>query len=169
MSNQNDSNSSVVNNAAPNAAVSTNTSGGTNINQQLNNVYDTSYGFGPGVICRTPQLLINGNFLETNGNLNTFPTNNGTNTSGNNISATIGFAIPVFSSVIDSCKKFAAQIALDREISSELSFIRACAQLEKEKLVIDPLKYPNLARCLIGSTSATPKSIKPDPANSVPH
>jgi hypothetical protein len=159
--------SSVVNSAAPEAQVSTNTSGGTNINQQLNNVYDTSYGFGPGIICRTPQLLINGNILGANSNLNSFPLNNGTSTFNSNFSGTIGIAVPFASSVIDDCKRFAAQIAKDREISSELSFIRACAQLEKEKLVIDPIKYPNLARCL-GPMSSSLRPAKPDLSKTPP-
>ena len=161
---------SVVNNAAPNANVSTNTAGGTNINQQLNNVYDTSYGFGPGIICRTPQFILNGSYGETTNLTNSFPLNSGSNTNAGSFSGSFGFAIPIGSSVISDCARYAAQIAQDRVISSELSLIRACAQLEREKLVIDPIKYPFLAKCTIASTNtkSTPSnggsSLVPMPA-----
>lgn len=141
-------NATVTNNAAPNANVSTNTSGGTNINQQLNNVYDTSYGFGPGIICRTPQLLINGTYGGSNSNLNVFPTASGNAQYASSYSASLGVAIPLGSTVIADCERYAAQIAEDRMISSELSLIRACAQLERDGLKINPAKYPLLSKCL---------------------
>ena len=141
-------NATVSNSASPNANVSTNTSGGTNINQQLNNVYDTSFGFGPGIICRTPQLILNGTAGSTNSVINAFPLNSGNTQSAGSYSGTLGFAIPIGSSVISDCQRYAAQIAKDREISSELSLIRACAQLDKDRIVIDPKKYPNLASCI---------------------
>ena len=142
------STSNVTNNAAPTANVSTNANGGTQINQQLNNVFDTTFGFGPGIICKTPQILINAAAGQNNSYLDVLDSNTGNNQSSNNFTGSLTFAIPIGSSVIQDCQKFAAQIAKDRVLSSELSLIRACSQLEKEKLVIDPAKYPNLAKCL---------------------
>lgn len=142
------SNSNVTNNAAPTANVSTNANGGTQINQQLNNVFDTTFGFGPGIICKTPQILFNAAAGNNTSNLDVLDSASGNNQSSQNFTGSFTFAIPIGSSVIQDCQKFAAQIAKDRVLSSELSLIRACAQLEKEKLVIDPLKYPNLAKCL---------------------
>jgi hypothetical protein len=141
-------NATVTNNAAPNATVSTNANGGTQINQQLNNIYDTSFGFGPGIICRTPQIVLNGGAGQTASNLDVYPAFTGNRQSAGNFTGSISFAMPIGSSIISDCQKYAAQIASDRVISSELSLIRACAQLEKEKLVIDPSKYPSLAKCL---------------------
>jgi len=142
------SSSNVTNNAAPTANVSTNANGGTQINQQLNNVFDTTFGFGPGIICKTPQILINAAAGTNNSNLDVLDSAGGNNQTSQNVTGSLTFAIPIGSSVIQDCQKFAAQIARDRVLSSELSLIRACAQLEKEKLTIDPLKYPNLAKCL---------------------
>ena len=140
--------SNVTNNAAPTANVSTNANGGTQINQQLNNVFDTTFGFGPGIICKTPQILINAAAGHNNSYLDVLDSSGGNSQNADNYTGSLTFAIPIASSVIQDCQKFAAQIARDRVLSSELSLIRACAQLEKEKLVIDPIKYPNLAKCL---------------------
>ena len=142
------STSNVTNNAAPTANVSTNANGGTQINQQLNNVFDTSFGFGPGIICKTPEILINAAAGNNNSYLDILDSNSGNNQNSQNFTGSLTLAVPIGSSVIQDCQKFAAQIARDRVLSSELSLIRACAQLEKEKLTIDPSKYPNLAKCL---------------------
>jgi hypothetical protein len=142
------SSSNVTNNAAPTATVATNANGGTQINQQLNNTFDTSYGFGPGIICKTPQLLINGSIGQTNSNLQALQDNTGNNQFANNYSGGITLAIPIGSSVITDCQRYVSQIAQDRVISGELSLLRACNQLKMEKLDIDPEKYPHLAKCL---------------------
>ena len=140
--------SSVTNNAAPTATVSTNANGGTQINQQVNNAFDTSFGFGPGIICKTPQLVITGSSGYTGGSFDVAPGPAGNDQITSDYAGSISVAIPIGSSIIQDCQKFAAQIAKDRVISSELSLIRACAELSKEKLTIDPIKYPNLAKCL---------------------
>ena len=142
------SNSNVTNQAAPSASVVTSANGGTQLNQQMNNVFDTTFGFGPGIICKTPQLLFNAATGSNNTYLDVLDSDSGNAQSTLNLTGSISFAIPLGSSVIQDCQKFAAQIANDRVLSSELSLIRACAQLEKEKLVIDPNKYPNLAKCI---------------------
>jgi hypothetical protein len=43
----------------------------------------------------------------------------------------------------------ADQIAKDREISSDLSMIRACAALDSEGIIVDPNKFPTLTRCVV--------------------
>ena len=155
------STSNVTNNAAPTANVSTNANGGTQINQQLNNVFDTSFGFGPGIICKTPEILINAAAGNNNSYLDILDSNSGNNQNSQNFTGSLTLAVPIGSSVIQDCQKFAAQIAKDRVLSSELSLIRACAQLEKEKLAIDPTKYPNLAKCLPTSFPNTKTSFLP--------
>lgn len=148
--------STLTNSAAPSA--SSITSGGTNINYQTNNTYNNEMGFGPGIFCRTPSLYVGGNwgegFLD---NYNPFQLSGNNNL---NYSFNAGVIVPFGSSVIDYCKQLAASIARDREISSQLSMLRTCAQLEKEGLVVDPVKYPLLKPCIkdkpagtIGNTS----------------
>ena len=162
------STSTVTNSAAPTVNASSNTSGGTNINQQLNNIYDTSFGFGPGIICRTPQIILNATYGKNLSGLDIFDSPTGNAQSSNNYSGTVGIAVPVFSSVIADCQRYAAQIAKDREISSELSLIRACAQLERDKIAIDPQRYPLLAKCLAPADAQARPFLKPLPSNGIP-
>jgi hypothetical protein len=157
----------VTNNAAPSANVSTNANGGTQINQQLNNVFDTSFGFGPGIICKTPQLLFNAATGSNNSYLDVLASETGNYQGSQTFTGSISLAIPLGSSVIKDCQKFAAQIASDRVLSSELSLIRACAQLEKEKLVIDPIKYPNLAKCIPANQKISSSSLSASPPNAL--
>jgi hypothetical protein len=165
--------STLTNSAAPSA--SSITSGGTNINYQTNNTYNNEMGFGPGIFCRTPSLYVGGNwgegFLD---NYNPFQLSGNNNL---NYSFNAGVIVPFGSSVIDHCKQLAASIARDREISSQLSMLRTCAQLEKEGLVVDPVKYPLLKPCIkdksagaIGNSSMKSlpnSSIQPNQNNSI--
>ena len=138
----------VTNNANPSAAVSTNTTGGTNINYQTNNQWSNEMGFAPGIFCRTPTFYIGGGTGQNLGN--TMDTlENGSYQYTHNYNANIGLLVPLGSSVLRDCKRLAEQIAVDREISSDLSMIRACASLDSEGIIVDPSKFPTLSRCVI--------------------
>jgi hypothetical protein len=122
----------VTNNANPSAAVSTNTTGGTNINYQTNNQWSNEMGFAPGILGNSLDTLENGSYQYTH-----------------NYNANIGLLVPLGSSVLRDCKRLAEQIAKDREISSDLSMIRACAALDSEGIIVDPNKFPTLTRCVV--------------------
>lgn len=146
---QQTNNSSTLNNqAAPSA--SSITSGGTNINYQTNNSFNNENGFAPGIFCRTPSLYVGGNWGETNQNALDIASNTSSNYSGN-YSANLGLVVPFGSSVLRECADLAKQITLDRRISTDLSLIRACSQLEKEGIVVDPQRFPYLEKCAKGS------------------
>lgn len=146
---QQTNNSSTLNNqAAPSA--SSITSGGTNINYQTNNSFNNENGFAPGIFCRTPSLYVGGNWGETNQNALDIASNTSSNYNGN-YSANIGLVVPFGSSVLKECADLAKQITLDRKISTDLSLIRACSQLEKEGIVVDPLRFPFLEKCAKGT------------------
>lgn len=142
-------NSSTLNNSAAPSASSV-TSGGTNINYQTNNSFNNENGFGPGIFCRTPSMYVGGNWGQTNQN-NIDISNNNSSNNNQNYSANIGIVIPFGSSVLRDCANLSRQLTLDRMISTDLSLIRACSQLEKEGISIDPERFPYLARCLRGS------------------
>lgn len=152
--------------ASPNASVSTNTTGGTNINYQTNNAYNNEYGFAPGIFCRTPTLFVGGGLGSVNSYTKDDPFNiqyeypYSYNWQQNtNVNAQIGFVYPFGSSVIEDCKTLVKQITIDRRISTELSIIRTCAALEKEGLIIDPNKFPLLAICIKQNPTQLNKSL----------
>jgi len=65
----------VTNNSNPSSAVSTNTTGGTNINYQTNNQWSNDNGFAPGIFCRTPTFYVGGSTGQNLGNtMDTFET-----------------------------------------------------------------------------------------------
>ena len=143
------SQSAVVTNASnPSSAVSTTTTGGTNINYQTNNQWSNEMGFAPGVFCRTPTFYVGAGTGQNLGN--TMDTSdNGSSQYTHNYNANIGILVPFGSTVQRDCKRVAEQIAVDREISSDLSMIRACASLDSEGIIVDPDKFPTLGRCVI--------------------
>jgi len=138
-------NTTVTNSAAP--AASSVTNGGTNINYQTNTAFNNDFGFGPGIICRTPSLYMLTNLGKVNtDNFDEFTFNGARNKS---ISGTIGMTYPLGSSAIEDCKTMARQLAKDRVISTELSLIRTCVSLAKDGIVVDPVKFPALKKCVI--------------------
>jgi len=139
----------VSNNANPSAAVSTNTTGGTNINYQTNNQWSNEMGFAPGIFCRTPTLYMGGGTGQNLGNTFDDTQNTQSYQYTHNYNANIGLLLPFGSTIQRDCKRLAEQIAKDREISSDLSMIRACATLDNEGIIIDPKKFPTLSRCVI--------------------
>lgn len=148
---QSQSNSSnLTNSAAPSA--SSVTTGGTNINYQTNNTYQNEMGFAPGIFCRTPTLYMGGNWGE--GFLDAYDPIQMSGNNNLNYSVNAGIVIPFGSSVIRHCKILAEAIARDREISSQLSMLRTCAQLAKEGIVVDPELYPMLKPCAKNTSSS---------------
>ena len=105
----------VTNNSNPSSAVSTTTTGGTNINYQTNNQWSNENGFGPGIFCRTPTFYVGGGTGQNFGNtMDTFETGSYQHTQ--NYNANLGLLVPMGSSVLRDCKRLANQIASDREI-----------------------------------------------------
>jgi hypothetical protein len=141
---QTNNSSSLTNSAAPSA--SSVTTGGTNINYQTNNTFQNEFGFAPGIYCRTPSLYVGGSWGKAN--LDAFDPIQTSGNQNNSYSANAGLVIPFGSQVLDYCKQLAYSIARDREISSQLSMLRTCRDLEKEGLVVDPIKFPLLKPCV---------------------
>ncbi len=139
-------NSSTVTNSTSPSASST-TTGGTSINYQTNSSFTNDIGFGPGYVCRTPSLVVNTSVAQADSENWAALGNSGTY--GENITGSVGLVIPFGSKVHDYCETVAQQTARDKEISTQLSMIRACASLEKEGITVDPNKFPLLADCVV--------------------
>lgn len=137
--------SSLTNSAAPSASSITN--GGTNINYQTNNAYQNEVGFGPGVFCRTPTIFLGGNYGQNE--LDAFDTINKTGNTASNFSGNIGVVLPFGSSALSSCRQLAKITVQDREISTQLSLLRACAGLQREGIRVDAKSFPLLERCTV--------------------
>ena len=139
-------NSSTVTNSTSPSASST-TTGGTSINYQTNSSFSNDIGFGPGYVCRTPSLVVNSAFSgadsENWASLGT------SGTYGENYSASVAVVLPFGSPVLNHCERVAKQMALDKEISTQLSMIRACASLDKEGIQVDAIKFPLLTDCVV--------------------
>ena len=143
----------VTNSSNPSSAVSTNTTGGTNINYQTNNQWSNEMGFGPGIFCRTPTFYVGAGTGHNMGStLDTFDATS--SQYSQNYNANFGILLPFGSTVQRDCKRVAEQIAQDREISSDLSMIRACAALDNEGILVDSSKFPTLTRCVIKAGEA---------------
>jgi hypothetical protein len=141
---QQTNNSSTLNNQAAPSASST-TTGGTNINYQTNNAYQNEVGFGPGIFCRTPTLFVGGNYGKNA--LDAYDAITESGNDANNLSVNAGLVLPFGSSALSSCNRLAAITVMDREISTQLSMLRACASLEREGIRVDPKVYPLLEKC----------------------
>lgn len=152
--------SALTNSAAPSA--SSVTTGGTNVNYQTNNQWSNEIGFGPGIFCRTPSLNLGGT-IGGSSNTSDNPNFGGNSNNSQNASGYVGILVPFGSSVLRDCQRLGAQIVRDRQISTELSMIRACKALEREGIKVDPLKYPLLALCVddkVSVSSVNNKSVE---------
>jgi len=158
--------SNLTNQAAPSASAVT--TGGTNINYQTNNTYQNEVGFGPGVFCRTPTLYIGGNAGRNQ--LDAFDAVTESGNVANNYAVNAGIVYPFGSSAIEACKTLANTISRDREISTQLSMIKACADLEVKGIQVDPEVFPLLKACenpvlkknIAKATQGSKKTRKPE-------
>jgi len=135
--------STVQNSAAPSA--SSVTTGGTNVNYQSNNAYDNQLGFGGGITCRTPTIYMGGNI----GKIDTYQIDplQKIHNQNNNYQFNAGILLPIGSKINDYCRTIAEKIAGDRKIASDLSMIKACDELMKKNIRVDPEKFPHIAVC----------------------
>lgn len=153
-SQQTNNSSSLTNSAAPSA--SSTTTGGTNINYQTNNAYQNEVGFGPGIFCRTPTLFLGGNYGENE--LDSFDAISKSGNEASNYSVNAGLVFPFGSPAQRSCNRLASLIVQDREISTQLSMIRACASLQRDGIKVDPELYPLLDKCTTNVLGPKPPS-----------
>jgi hypothetical protein len=135
------SQSSVQNTANPTAVVNQQTGGGVNLNQQYNNQWDNHNGFAPGVYCRTPTFYLGSGY----GLANSSAGENDAQTSLTQISA--GVLLPFGSSVLDDCKRMATALTDRAVVANEVALVRFCSELKKDKIVVDPIKFPAIAKC----------------------
>lgn len=116
--------------------------GGSNANYQINSVSNSQFGFAPGITCPTPELAIGAFGGGTNG-----WADYGYGNGGSNYGATVMFTTPIGGDTGEYCKKLAQQIALQRELDTDLNMIKQCAVIARENISVDLEKFPNFDRC----------------------
>ena len=136
------SKSTVSNTNNPQSIVNQHTGGGVNLNQQYNNQWDNHNGFAPGVYCRTPTFYLGGGY----NNANSWAGENYAGTG--HYAVTAGVLVPFGSSVIEDCAKMAAALTDRAEVANQVALIRACDELAKSNIKVDPQKFPALAVCV---------------------
>lgn len=130
-----------INNQTATGVVNQSPFGGTNSNYQINNSYDTTYGFGPGIYCRTPSFNIG--IYGDGSNAGAY----GYDTYSNNFGVVAGFNIPIGGSIGKACEDLSNEIAKQRQLDTSLNFIKQCAILKKEGIMFDPEKFPMFRDC----------------------
>lgn len=133
-------------------------SGGSNANYQINSISNSQFGFAPGITCPTPELAFGAFGGQTNGWGNT-----GYNSSGNNLGGTVMFTIPIGGDTREYCKQLAKQIALQRELDTDLNMIKQCAVLAREQIQVDLETFPNFSRCKGVMVNGTPALAETEP------
>lgn len=135
---------------APNQAQNTQTStgvinqsplGGVNSNYQVNNAYETDFGFGPGIYCRTPGLVLGAYGGSLTSSAYSY------NSSSGNYGGIVGFHIPLGGSVGSSCAQLAQEIAKQRRLDTDLAMIRQCAALKRGGVKLDYEIFPDFKPC----------------------
>jgi len=139
-------------------AVNLSPMGGSNANYQINSISNSQFGFAPGITCPTPELAFGAFGGQTNGWGNT-----GYNTSGNNLGGTVMFTLPIGGDTREYCKQLAKQIALQRELDTDLNMIKQCAVLAREQIQVDLETFPNFSRCKGVMVNGTPALAETEP------
>lgn len=149
--------SSVQNSNSPTGVVNQQTGGGINLNQQYNNQWDNHNGFGVGVYCRTPTFYLGSGY----GQANSYGDNEGipSLTTGH-AQVAAGLLVPFGSSVLKDCAEMAKALTQRAIVANDVALIRACHDLKKSGIVIDPVKFPTLARCTDNEFTLGPVGVK---------
>lgn len=149
-----------INNQTATGVVNQSPYGGTNSNYQINNSYDTTYGFSPGIYCRTPSFTVGVYGSGADSGAYNYSAN------ANNYGLVAGLNIPIGGYIGKSCEELAGEIAKQRQLDTSLNFIKQCAILKKEGITFDPEKFPMFKDC-DGVTLSSKSDIPNNPPTTI--
>ena len=115
--------------------------GGSNSNYQINSVSNSQYQFGPGISCPTPELGL-GVFGGSNSAFDSDYSNG-----ANNYGATLLFTTPLGGDVGRYCKELVQEISKQRQLDTQFTMIRKCAEFARSGIIIDVEEFPDFAVC----------------------
>ena len=127
-----------VNSQNNSGTVVQNPSGGSQTNINQNNAYSSTYGFGPGISCPTPSVAISAFGAGADANYG-----GGSSTYG----ASVSYIAPIGGDIGDSCRELAEEITQQRQLDTAVNLVRACADLARQGIEVDPEVFPDLASC----------------------
>ncbi len=130
--------SPVVNSQQNAGTVIQNPSGGSQTNVNQNNAYSSTYGFGPGISCPTASVAISMFGAGADSSLGTGSTSYG---------GSVSLIAPIGGQIGDSCRDLAQEITRQRQLDTAVNLVRACADLSRQGISVDPKVFPDLAVC----------------------
>lgn len=132
---------SATNHQNNSGSVVLNPSGGTQVNNNVNNAYSSTYSFGPGISCPTPSLAFSafGGGSEAS--------SSGYSSDGVSYGGSVSFIMPIGGDVGDACSKLAAEITLQRQLDTKVNLIKVCANLAQSGITVDVARFPEFEAC----------------------
>lgn len=132
---------SATNNQHNSGSVVLNPSGGTQVNNNVNNAYSSTFSFGPGISCPTPSLAISafGGGSEAS--------SSGYSSNGASYGGSVSFIMPVGGDIGKACKELAQEITLQRQLDTKVNLIKVCAHLAQNNITVDVKTFPEFEAC----------------------
>lgn len=123
------------------SSVILNPSGGTQVNNNVNNAYSSTYSFGPGISCPTSSLA----FSAFGGASDAWSAGTGSN--GSSLGGSVSFIMPIGGDTGDSCRTLAAEIANQRVLDTKVNMIKVCSELARQDIKVDLKDFPEFEVC----------------------
>ena len=111
-------------------------SGGTQVNNNVNNAYSSTYSFGVGINCPTPSFAVNA-----------FGGGSAMSSDTVNYGGSISYIMPIGGEVGKACKEHVKEITKQRRLDTQVNLVRVCADFARRGITIDTEAMPEFAIC----------------------
>lgn len=119
-----------------------NPSGGTQVNNNVNNAYSSTYSFGPGISCPTPSFALNAYGGSSNAWSDGF-----SGTGSGSYGASASFIVPIGGETGAACRTLVREIANQRVLDTKVNMIRVCSELTRQGVQLDLKDFPEFEAC----------------------
>ena len=112
-------------------------SGGTQVNNNVNNAYSSTYSFGPGINCPTPSFAVNafGGLGESGSQQST------------SYGGSISYIMPIGGDIGNACRDHVKEITKQRQLDTKVNMINVCARFAQQGVTIDTAQFPEFKVC----------------------
>lgn len=157
---------SATNSQHNSGSVVLNPSGGTQVNNNVNNAYSSTFSFGPGISCPTPSLA----FSAFGGGSDA--SSSGYSSNGASYGGSVSFIMPISGETGDACRDLAKEITLQRQLDTKVNLIKVCANLAQSGITVDVTRFPEFEACSAvtanGKTAVTTAPVFSPPSTAIP-